>query len=76
VEDAPHCGVFRPAKTVGHDVDDFAQAAIRQAGKDFRGRRITNGQNLPRFRPLQIFSPFRLVIAQVSIWGRLAEQAG
>jgi hypothetical protein len=37
VEDAPHCGVFRPAEMVGHDVDYFAQAEIRQAGKDFRG---------------------------------------
>jgi hypothetical protein len=37
VEDAPHCGVFRPAETVGHDGDDFAQAEIRQTGKDFRG---------------------------------------
>ena len=32
---------FVAAETISHDIDDFLQAEIRQAGKDFSGGRVT-----------------------------------
>ena len=32
---------FVAAETISHDIDDFLQAEIRQAGKDLSGGRVT-----------------------------------